>query len=467
MSCDAADGNAVALRVHGVGKEYRVYPRPIDRLKQAVFRDRRFFSEVKALSNVGFEVRRGETVGIVGRNGSGKSTLLQIIAGTLTPSSGAVEVNGRIAALLELGAGFNPDFTGRENAVLNAALIGLSREETDERLEEILAFSELGEFIDRPVRTYSSGMHVRLAFAVAISVDPDILIVDEALAVGDEAFQRKCYSRIEAIQRRGGTILFVSHSAGAVAHLCNRALLIDRGELLLDDRPKLVIAQYHRMLYAPPERQEALRAEIAALRERPEWAEGAPGATVAKPSVQAQPRGSQAVAGADVCRAFYDPGMFSRSRTTYESRGALIEDPRIETLDGEKVNVLCRGETYVYTYRVRFLEPAFGVYFGMLIRSLTGVNLGGGTSAGPTHVIDHVEAGGVATVRFRFACSLLPGTFFMNSGVFGLVDGEKNYLHRMVDAVMFRVQPETDLPAGGLVDFSIEPDVTVGPSEDG
>jgi lipopolysaccharide transport system ATP-binding protein len=465
MSYDAASEGAIALRVQGVGKEYRVYPRPIDRLKQAVIRDRRFFTAVRALRDVSFEVRPGDTVGIVGRNGSGKSTLLQIIAGTLTPTSGTVEANGRMAALLELGAGFNPDFTGRENVRLNAALIGLSREETQEKLEEILAFSELGEFIDRPVRTYSSGMHVRLAFAVAISVDPDIFIVDEALAVGDEAFQRKCYSRLEAIQRRGGTILFVSHSAWTVSHLCNRALLLDRGELLLDDRPKLVITQYHRMVYAPSERQEALRAEIMALRDRPERLKRAPAGTSAKPAMKPQPGVSRPVAEANVCRAYYDPGLFSRSRTTYESRGAVIEEPRIETLEGERVNVLCRGETYVYTFRVRFIDAAFGVRFGMYVRTITGVDLGGSASAGPLDVIDYLEAGEVATVRFRFTCSLLPATFFVNSGVSGLIDGERHFLHRMVDADVFRVQPETDLLAGGLVDFSVEPDVRLETAE--
>src|SRR5262245_22220073 len=207
----------VAIRIRDVDKHYLIFARPEDRLKQmlvprlqrlACRAQSRYYRDFAALTGVSFDIKRGETVGIVGRNGSGKSTLLQIVCGTLRPTHGTVEVNGRIAALLELGAGFNPEFTGRENVYLNAAILGLSRAEIDERFQSIADFADIGEFIEQPVKTYSSGMYVRLAFATAINVDPDILVVDEALAVGDEAFQRKCYARIEAIKEKGGTILF-------------------------------------------------------------------------------------------------------------------------------------------------------------------------------------------------------------------------------------------------------------------
>lgn len=218
-----------AIVVSCLSKCFHIYDTPRDRLLQMLARGRRqYYREFWAMRDVSFTIGKGETVGIVGRNGSGKSTLLQLICGTLNPSGGEIQTHGRIAALLELGSGFNPEFSGRENVYMNAAVLGLSREETEARFAEIEAFAEIGEFIDQPVKTYSSGMMVRLAFAVAINVDAQVLIVDEALAVGDELFQRKCYARIEALKQKGATILFVSHSGGTVIELCDRALLLDR-----------------------------------------------------------------------------------------------------------------------------------------------------------------------------------------------------------------------------------------------
>ncbi|MDX8377458.1 MAG: ABC transporter ATP-binding protein, partial [Mariprofundales bacterium] len=210
----------IAIRVQNICKYYQIYSNPQDRLKQSLWRGRKqFYREFKALDDVSFEVKKGETVGIIGRNGSGKSTLLQIICGTLAPTSGDVEVNGRVAALLELGSGFNPEFTGRENVYMNATILGLSKKEIDARFDDIVAFADIGEFIEQPVKTYSSGMMMRLAFAVAINVKPDVLIIDEALSVGDVAFQRKCFGKIEEIRDAGATIMFVSHSEGSIVNL--------------------------------------------------------------------------------------------------------------------------------------------------------------------------------------------------------------------------------------------------------
>ncbi len=263
--------NNIAIKVENLSKCYQIYEQPRDRLKQMILprlqravgaAPKQYFREFWALKNVSFEVKKGETVGIIGRNGSGKSTLLQMICGTLNPTSGGIQTNGRIAALLELGSGFNPEFTGRENVYLNASVLGLSKEETDQRFDEIAAFAEIGNFIDQPVKTYSSGMMVRLAFAVAINIEPDILIVDEALAVGDELFQRKCFSRIESIRASGVTILFVSHSASQIVELCDRCMLMDAGEKLADGIPKPVVARYQKLLYASVEKRESLRQQI-------------------------------------------------------------------------------------------------------------------------------------------------------------------------------------------------------------
>lgn len=237
----------VVVKVDSLTKSYQIYDKPRDRLLQMLFRGRRqFFRDFKALDGVSLEVRKGETLGIIGRNGSGKSTLLQIICGTLTPSSGTVEVRGRIAALLELGSGFNPEFTGRENVYLNAALLGLSREEIDHRFDDIVLFSGIGDFIEQPVKTYSTGMVVRLAFSVANSVNPDILIIDEALAVGDAVFQAKCFKRFQEIKQAGATVILVSHDIGSVVQLCDRAVVLDKGHLVASGSPKEMADEYRR-----------------------------------------------------------------------------------------------------------------------------------------------------------------------------------------------------------------------------
>jgi lipopolysaccharide transport system ATP-binding protein len=237
--------NNIAIRVNNLSKCYQLYNQPADRLKQFLWRGKRqYFREFWALHDVSFEVGHGEVLGIIGRNGAGKSTLLQLLCSTLTPTSGNVEVHGRIAALLELGAGFNPEFTGRENVFMSAAILGLSPKEIEDRYEEIVDFSGIRDFIDQPVKTYSSGMYVRLAFSVATSVDPDILIVDEALSVGDGEFARKSFDRIRAMKEAGKTILFCSHSLYQVEAFCDRVLWLDRGNMKLCGEPQTVIQSY-------------------------------------------------------------------------------------------------------------------------------------------------------------------------------------------------------------------------------
>ncbi|HSX61403.1 MAG TPA: ABC transporter ATP-binding protein [Tahibacter sp.] len=438
----------LAIRVEDVSKAFAVYDKPHHRLLQQLFPNagRNWHREFHALRDISFDVHRGETVGIVGRNGSGKSTLLQIICGTLTPSAGRVQVNGRVAALLELGAGFNPEFTGRENVYLNATVLGLQRSEIDARFDAIADFADIGEFMDQPVKSYSSGMYVRLAFAVAINVTPDILVVDEALAVGDEAFQRKCHARIERLRNDGATILFVSHSAGMVVELCNRAVLLDRGELLAQGTPRHVVSRYHKLLYAPAHRAEEIRARI-----RDDEDAGV-----------VTPVGRDGDDTAD--GSYFDPGLVSQSTLRYPSIGAQIEDPHIETPDGTRVNVLRGGGSYVYCYRVRFDTAAVGVRCGMLFRTTTGLELAGGVSATPGEGIDVVEAGSELAVRFAFRCQLLPGAYFANAGVLGL-DGEaESYLDRRIDAIMFRVMPDPDRLATGLVDIDVRPSVSMDAS---
>lgn len=244
----------VAIRIQNLSKCYQIYDAPRDRLKQFILpRLRRlvgkgtkqYFREFWALRDMSFEVRKGQTFGIIGRNGAGKSTLLQILCGTLTPTGGSVEVNGRVAALLELGAGFNPEFTGKENVYLNASVLGLSTLEIDQRFGSIIAFADIGEFIDQPVKTYSSGMFVRLAFAIAIHVEPDILIIDEALSVGDVAFQNKCMLKIRELRDNGTTLLFVTHDLSTLQLICDRVAWLNRGEVMMIGDPVTVSQEYY------------------------------------------------------------------------------------------------------------------------------------------------------------------------------------------------------------------------------
>ncbi|MCQ4166981.1 ABC transporter ATP-binding protein [Tahibacter harae] len=436
----------LAIRVDGVSKAFAVYEKPHHRLLQQLFpgASRSWYREFHALRDIGFEVHRGETVGIVGRNGSGKSTLLQIICGTLTPSAGTVEVRGRIAALLELGAGFNPEFSGRENVFLNATVLGLERREIEQRFDDIAAFADIGEFMDQPVKSYSSGMFVRLAFAVAINVTPDILVVDEALAVGDEAFQRKCHARIERLRNDGATILFVSHAAGMVIELCNRAVLLDRGELLAQGTPRHVVSRYHKLLYAPAAKLEEVRARIR-------------GDVAVSQSLES---GGQRVDDDEADDgSYFDPGLVSQSTLAYPSLGARIEDPHIQARGGQRVNVLRSGSEYTYTYRVHFERAAVGVRCGMLFRTTTGLDLAGGVSAQAGEGLEVVDSGSSIAVRFSFRCLLAPGTYFANAGVLGL-DGEgEQYLDRRIDAIMFRVMPELDRLATGLVNLQVSAEV--------
>lgn len=452
--------NVISLK--NVSKCFKRYDRPGDRLKEIIYPNKKFADEFWALSDINLEIPKGQTLGVVGRNGSGKSTLLQIIVGTLTPTAGSVRVQGRISALLELGSGFNPEFTGRQNVFFNAQILGFNQKETEEKFDEIAAFADIGDFIDQPVKTYSSGMFVRLAFAVATSVEPDILVVDEALSVGDEAFQRKCFARLQSIQEGGGTILFVSHAASSVVQLCTSAILMDSGELLLAHTPKVVISKYQKLIYADPDKVLGLKQDIRVLNQltKQESQENlqTPNLENTKTEAVTEQYVSQPKEHYD---EFYEPGMIPSNTVRYPSRGAEIINPRIETLQGNVVNHLLGRQDYVYTYSVTFSRSTSKVRFGMLIKTISGFELAGASLKASTQSVRYVEAGTTILVKFQFKCLLNPGVYFLNAGVVGTVDEDLSYLDRCVDVAMFKVQSCTESCGNGIVDLLIEPCLTV------
>jgi lipopolysaccharide transport system ATP-binding protein len=307
-------------------------------------------------------------------------------------------------------------------------------------MQFIIDFADIGEFFDQPVKRYSSGMYSRLAFSAAIAIDPEILVMDEVLAVGDEAFTRKCFARIEAIKAEGATIFFASHAANLVIELCDRAILMDHGECLLQSDPKTVISQYQRLLYAEQDRVEELRAEIRELGLEPDGVR------------RRAPRRKPVDEPVDYGR--FDAGLVSESTVEYGVGSARIENPRILDPDGNQVNMLRPGAEYRYVYEVKFLENAYQVRFGMLFKLVTGFELGGQVSHPRGEALEKVEPGMRVQVEFAFVARLAPGTYFVNAGVLSLQDGEEVYLHRIVDALMFKVLPDEAGRITGHLDFS-------------
>ena len=439
--------NENAIVVDSVSKIFKVYGQPHHRLLQIILpRLRKFFglkpldyfTPIQALANVSIKVKRGQTVGIVGRNGSGKSTLLQIITGTLNSSSGSVTTAGRVSALLELGSGFNPDYTGKENIMMNASILGLSPKEIADIYDEIVAFADIGAFIDQPVKIYSSGMMMRVAFAVAIHVRPNLLIIDEALSVGDELFSRKCFAKIEEIKKGGATILFVSHSGGLVTQLCDHAILLEHGQKIMEGEPKKVLNIYQKLIYSPS-------IELSELLNSPEQENSDDDV---ENSVQ-----EESAQVSEVNESF-DPNLIPKSTISYEFAGARIDNIKLTTLRNDEVNNIVRGRKYRYSFDVTFLADAQGVGFGMLIKSQTGLEFGGMTTD-KSHPLDGetFNKNQHVSVAFEFECNLNAGVYFLNSGVQGLIDNTKSYLHRVVDASCFRVIDEGSSTMTGMVDF--------------
>ncbi|MEO8603830.1 MAG: ABC transporter ATP-binding protein [bacterium] len=400
----------VAVQVAGLGKCYHVYARPEDRLKQFLVGERRrYYREFWALRDASFELRRGGTLGIVGRNGSGKSTLLQCIAGTLTPTEGTVAVHGRVAPLLELGTGFNYEFSGRENVLLNGAVLGLTQAEIRERFDDIARFADLGPFIDMPVKVYSSGMVVRLAFAVATAVRPDVLILDEALAVGDARFQLACYERITRMLGDGMTLLFVSHDGNAVKRLCERAVVLDGGRTMFVGIPNDALNEYSRILFA---------------RDAPPLPPPAPAAADAPAATPGEVH-----AGADTLPKEYRYGSGKGRITSVVLLGGSGA-PALTFETGAPVVVRCT---------VRVAEAVAQPIFALRIKNERGMEVYGTNTLFQNQPLPPLAAGEALVVEFAQDMVLMPGSYFLSVSFVELVEDEVVPIDRRYDVLEFQV----------------------------
>lgn len=424
------------IRIEGVGKSYRMYEKPSHRLWQALTGRETGHREFHALREVSFQVGCGETVGIIGRNGSGKSTLLQIIAGTLRPTTGRCYVNGKVAALLELGSGFNPDFTGRENVYLNGAILGLTRAQIEDRMQEILAFADIGEFIDQPVRSYSSGMAVRLAFAVIAHVDADILIVDEALSVGDAFFAQKCMRFLRNFQKRG-TLLFVSHDAAAVTNLCSRAIWLEGGMVRMEGSAGAVVEAYMAQQHARGRADavgDIVHVDVGIERRR--RAEEAYQEDFRKKLLDEIGISNRLVVFE------FDP---DQAGPQFGAGEATIMDVALLSADGRSASLLSGGELVDLRISVRANQALDSTIVGFYVKDRLGQRLfGDNTYLAYRDADTSMAAGEVIDAIFRFRMPILPsGSYMVDAAVASGSQEDHTQQHWLHDALEFRAVDET------------------------
>lgn len=392
-----------AIRVDHVSKMYKLYDKPSDRLKESLgLTKKKRCREHYALTDVNFEVRKGETIGIIGTNGAGKSTALKIITGVLNPTGGSVSVDGRISALLELGAGFNMEYTGVENVYLQGTMTGFSEEEIDARLQGILDFADIGEFVNQPVKTYSSGMFVRLAFAVAINIDPEILIVDEALSVGDVFFQAKCYRKFEDFKKEGKTILFVSHDLNSISKYCDRVILLDHGRVVGTGAPKEMVDLYKRLLVGqgPDEEEKQEKARREAV-QKSGW----------------------------ITPFEMNPGALEYGDKRAEMLGFMLLDE-----SGLATNTIEKGNSFTMKVRVRFHERIEDPIFAFTIKDMRGTEITGTNTMFERITTPTGEPGDTVIVTYTQRADIQGGEYLISFGLTGYSGGDFVVYHRLYDA---------------------------------
>lgn len=411
------DEKKVAIQVKGLEKAYKLYDKPSDRLKEALgFGRKKRYKEHYALKGVDMTIYQGETVGIIGTNGSGKSTILKIITGVLNPTGGSVHVNGRISALLELGAGFNMEYNGIENIYLNGTMIGFSKKEIDAKMDDILNFADIGDYVHQPVKTYSNGMFVRLAFAVAINIEPEILIVDEALSVGDVFFQAKCYHKFEEFKEMGKTIVFVSHDLSSISKYCDRVVLLNQGVKLGEGSPKEMIDAYKQVLvgqYVPAADDHSLLSdkEITAA----------------------------AAAAAGTVKGEVNPELLE-----YGTKDAMITGYKITDDTGRETSALLKGKECTITMQVHFEHDIEAPIFAFTIKNIKGVEITGTNTMVEKAFLSPVRAGSDMEITFTQKIDLQGGEYLLSFGVTGFEKEEFQVYHRLYDVINMTVISDKD-----------------------
>lgn len=401
----------VAISVKDVSKMYKLYDKNSDRLKDALgFSKKQLYKEHYALHHLSFDVYKGETVGIIGTNGAGKSTILKIITGVLNPTEGELEINGRISALLELGAGFNPEYNGIENVYLNGTMLGFTKEEIDERLPKILEFADIGDFVYQPVKTYSSGMFVRLAFAVAINIDPEILIVDEALSVGDVFFQAKCYQKFEDFKRDGKTILFVSHDLGSISRYCDRVILLNKGEKQSEGKPKDMINLYKRLITTKVDNNQNTDSKDKEL--------------VSINSISGEWKKNFTV----------NPKL-----EEYGDGKANIIDFAIIDNEGNLTNVIEKGTKFTVKTKIRIEEPIKDPIFTLTFKNVRGVDITGTNTMLEDIRLGVCNAGECYVASYEQEMNLQGGEYLISMSCTGYENGDLKAHHRLYDLLSITV----------------------------
>lgn len=398
-----------AIQVRDLVKIYKLYDKPKDRIKEAFGFGRKQAHKLHyALDGINLEIRRGETVGIIGTNGSGKSTILKIITGVLSPTSGEVHVEGRISALLELGAGFNMEYNGIENVYLNGTMMGFSEKEIHRKLPEILEFADIGDYVYQPVKTYSSGMFVRLAFAVAINIEPEILIVDEALSVGDVFFQAKCYHKFEEFKKMGKTIVFVSHDLGSISKYCDRVFLLNKGKLLGEGAPREMIDAYKRVL-------------------------------VGQYEIPANPGEGSLLDDEELRAAAGKASGINPNVLEYGTKQAVIEEYYVTDDQGMRTTAVIKGSEFAVHMRVRFIEHIPAPIFAFSFKNVLGTEITGTNSMIEKAYLECAEPGQVKDVTFTQRMSLQGGEYLISLGVTGYDGDVFQAYHRLYDVMNITV----------------------------
>ncbi|MBE5946181.1 MAG: ABC transporter ATP-binding protein [Lachnospiraceae bacterium] len=409
----------VAIKVDHISKLYKLYEKPSDRFKEALgLTKEKKHKEHFALNDINFEVKKGECVGIIGTNGAGKSTILKIITGVLNPTEGKIDVDGRISALLELGAGFNMEYSGIENIYLNGTMMGYTREEVDAKMQTILDFADIGDFVHQPVKTYSSGMFVRLAFAVAINIDPEILIVDEALSVGDVFFQAKCYHKFDEFKQAGKTILFVSHDLGSIAKYCDRAVLLNKGQLMADGEPKEIIDLYKQVLVSAAENRE--------LDEE-------------QPTIEGMENSLE-----DTDKAWKSILMLNPNVLEYGDKEAEIVDFAIIDDKGRITNNIQKNTSFRIRMKMKFNQDIDEPIFAYTIKDLQGTDVTGTNTMYEKINFGKVKKGDIKVVEFKQNMNLQGRNYLISFGCVGYKDNDFVVYHRLYDVCNINVISDKD-----------------------